>query len=302
MNVQAYIVNAFTENADYSGNAAAVVLDNPQLSPQQRQDIAKRIGVSETAFLDRQENGKALFKAEFYTPTRQIENCGHATIAAFSLISEFRGKSFSSYDMEVGGKDRRVQNIYVDNNDRIFLELPTPRYYTGGYPVSPEEESQIIESLGVKARDIDRSADMHVRSFGNPFLLIPVKSEEALKRMRPNLSKIKALSEQFNVVGFYPFTRETYVSGRDASARMFAPSYGIDEESATGMAAAALAEHLYQDRGLKQSRILIEQGRYMKKPSPSLIEARIDTSFFGKLRSIQVGGKTQIKKEIALEI
>lgn len=301
MNVQAYIVNAFTENADYSGNAAAVVLDSPQLGPEQRQDIAQKIGVSETVFLDSQRKGKAGFKAEFYTPTRQIENCGHATIAAFSLINEFTGKSFGGFDMELSGKNQRVQNINIDN-DRIFLELPTPRYYTGGYPVSPEEESQIIESLGVKARDIDRSADMHVRSFGNPFLLIPVKSEEALKRMKPNLSKIKALSEQFNVIGFYPFTRETYVSGRDASARMFAPSYGIDEESATGMAAAALADHLYQDRGLKQSRILIEQGRYMKKPSPSLIEARIDTSFFGKLRSIQVGGKTQIKKEIALEI
>lgn len=301
MNIQAYIVNAFTENAGYSGNAAAVVLDHPQLNPEQRQKIATKIGVSETVFLDSQRQGKANFKAEFYTPTRQIENCGHATIAAFSLIHEFTGKSFGAFSMERSGEKNSVQNIYTDH-ERIFLELRTPRYAAGGYPIDTEYEKSIIESLGVKARDIDRSTDMQIRNMGNPFLLIPVKSAEALKRMQPNLPKIKELSEKFNVIGFYPFTRETYVCGRDASARMFAPHYGINEESATGMAAAALAQHLYEDRGIKQSRILIEQGRYLKQPSPSLIEARIETSLFGKLRSIQVGGRTQIKKEITLEI
>lgn len=301
MNIKAYIVNAFTENGNYSGNAAAVVLDQPKLSSEQRQDIARKIGVSETVFMDAQQKGKAEFKAEFYTPNRQIENCGHATLAAFSLVNEFTGKSFGGFNMELAGKNQRVQEISIDN-DRIFLELPVPRYGSAGYQMSPEAEAQIIEALGIKARDVDRSADMHIRDLGNPFLLVPVKSAEALKRMAPNLAKINVLSEKFNVIGFYPFTRETYVSGRDASARMFAPRYGIDEESATGMAAAALAEHLYQNRGLKQSKILIEQGRYMNRPSPSLIEARMETSLFGKLRAVQVGGKTQLKQEITLDM
>lgn len=300
MTATAYIVNAFTENGQ-GGNPAAVVLDHAHLSPRQRQDVAKAAGVSETVFLDTNQGSGASYKAEFYTPTRKIENCGHATIAAFSLIHEFTNRSSGGFDMEIADKSRPAQNIYTDN-DRIFLELPVSRFGGVRGVSSVEKEGEIIEALGLRPEHIDNAADIHIRSLGNPFVLVPVKSAEILRRIRPDAEKLKNLSADFNVVGFYPFTRETRIAGRDASARMFAPAYGIAEESATGMAAASLAEYLYQERGLKQSRIMIEQGRYMKKSSPSLLEARMETSWFGNLRAVQIGGKARCRGAFQIQI
>lgn len=300
MTITAHIVNSFTENGQ-GGNPAAVVLDQVHLNAEQRQTIAKKIGVSETVFLDDNKSGRAGYKAEFYTPTRQIENCGHATIAAFSLIHEFTGRSFGAFDMELPDRTQPVQTIYTDN-DRIFLELLPSRFPWGSPSLESENEAEIIKALGLRPEHIDSTADIHIRSLGNRFVLVPVKSAELLRKMRPDAQELKKLSARFNVIGFYPFTRETRIQGRDASARMFAPAYGISEESATGMAAASLAEYLYKERALKQSRIMIEQGAYMKHASPSLLEARIDTSWLGRLRSIQIGGHTRFKKEMTLDL
>lgn len=303
MPVTAYIVNSFTENGQ-GGNPAAVILDQPGLNSEQRQKIAKNAGVSETVFLDTSKDSP-VYKAEFYTPTHKIQNCGHATIAAFSLIHEFTNRSFGGFDMESPDKGKPAQNIYTDN-DRIFLELPVSRYDEVLESLPIEQETKVIEALGLKPGHIDYTGDIHVRSLGNPFVLVPVKSAEILRKIRPDAEKLKTLSADFNVVGFYPFTRETRIAGRDASARMFAPAYGIAEESATGMAAASLAEYLYKERGLRQSRIMIEQGRYMSKSSsPSLLEARMKTSGSsgtGKLRAVQIGGKTRHIGEIAIDI
>lgn len=300
MTVTAYIVNAFTENGQ-GGNPAAVVLDHPHLNPEQRQKVAKVAGVSETVFLDTNQGHAALYTAEFYTPTHNIQNCGHATIAAFSLVHEFTSRSFGHFDMASPDKGRPVQNIYTDN-DRLFLELPTLRCGGARDLPSPEKEAAVIEALGLKPEHIDNAADIHIRSLGNSFVLVPVKSAEILRKVRPDAEKLKTLSADFNVVGFYPFTRETCITGRDASARMFAPAYGISEESATGMAAASLAEYLYKERGLKQSRIMIEQGRHMKKSSPSLLEARMKTSWFGNLGAVQIGGKTRSRGILEIQI
>jgi predicted PhzF superfamily epimerase YddE/YHI9 len=61
--------------------------------------------------------------------------------------------------------------------------------------------------------------------------------------------------------------------GNAVSARMFAPRYGIDEESATGMAAAPLACLLHDRLRIAGDTIVIEQGMFMAPPSPSLLEA-----------------------------
>ncbi len=300
MFVTSYLVNAFTENGQ-GGNPAAVVLDRPDLTAEQRQLIAQTVGVSETVFLDSKPSRNAMFTAEFYTPNRKIENCGHATVAAFSLIQEFTNQSFGGFDMAFSDPKKPVQEIHTEN-DRIFLELPTRGFATNTNTLFPEQAAEVMQALGLTARDLDSGADLQIRSLGNPFVLVPVKSAAVLQNITPDLAQLTEVSRRFNVIGVYPFTRETAVCGRDASARMFAPRYGIAEEAATGMAAASLAHHLYQDRGLRQSRILIEQGQYMQEPAPSLIEARLETSMFGKLRAIQVGGRATQKAELKLEI
>jgi PhzF family phenazine biosynthesis protein len=85
MDIQVQIVNAFTDN-DLGGNPAGVVLDADELNAQQKISIAAKVGLSETAFVS--SSNSAAYKLDFFTPTRQIAHCGHATIATFSYLRQ----------------------------------------------------------------------------------------------------------------------------------------------------------------------------------------------------------------------
>jgi predicted PhzF superfamily epimerase YddE/YHI9 len=71
---------------------------------------------------------------------------------------------------------------------------------------------------------------------------------------------------------------------------MFAPLYGIPEESATGMAAGPLACYLHDVLGIKKDIYLIEQGYLMHPPSPSLITVELERNG-GSVQKLMAGGK-----------
>jgi ascorbate-specific PTS system EIIC-type component UlaA len=83
MLIEVQIVNAFIDGAA-GGNPAGVVVDANALTAAQKLTVAQRVGLSETAFVS--ASNSATIKLDFFTPTRQIAHCGHATIATFSLL------------------------------------------------------------------------------------------------------------------------------------------------------------------------------------------------------------------------
>ena len=85
MKIEAHIINAFIDG-NIGGNPAGVVLNADGLSSSQKLEIAAIIGLSETAFVS--SSKVADFKLDFFTPTKQIAHCGHATIAIFIYLRE----------------------------------------------------------------------------------------------------------------------------------------------------------------------------------------------------------------------
>jgi PhzF family phenazine biosynthesis protein len=82
---------------------------------------------------------------------------------------------------------------------------------------------------------------------------------------------------------------------------MFAPRYGIDEESATGMAAGPLGCYLHDKLQNKKSQFLIEQGYLMSQSSPSVIDVRLQTKH-GSIVSLMAGGKAAVSEIRHIEI
>src|SRR5688572_5144925 len=83
MRMQLHIINAFTQSGT-GGNPAAVVI-NEQLTDQEKQSIARKAGLSETAFVTAKENDLFI---EFFTPEKPIAYCGHATIGSVNILHE----------------------------------------------------------------------------------------------------------------------------------------------------------------------------------------------------------------------
>jgi PhzF family phenazine biosynthesis protein len=80
-----YVLSAFVKDGQ-GGNPAGVVLNAEALSVNQMKEIARTLGYSETAFVSPDEN--ANFQIRYFTPNEEVDLCGHATIAVFSLLSQ----------------------------------------------------------------------------------------------------------------------------------------------------------------------------------------------------------------------
>ena len=285
MDVNVQIVNAFVDNGE-GGNPAGVVLDAERYSTEQKQRIAALAGLSETAFIS--SSDCADFKLEFFTPNRQIPHCGHATIASFSYLKQI-GRVASSHTSKetIDG----TRDIFIDG-DMAFMEQRAPRYTgLGDTEVTPGD---VLRALGLGQGDLMDGHQPEIVHTGNAFLLIPLENTAAMNRIRPDFQAIGAIGEQLGIVGFYPFSPDTQLPGRHAGTRMFAPHYGIPEEAATGMAAGPLACYLFDRTKIRTNGdILIEQGRLMSPPSPSVIHVRLATTG-GRIDKLVAGGRAKL--------
>lgn len=281
------IVYAFSISGT-GGNPAGVVLNADTLSNKEKQSIATKAGLSEVAFVSKSIS--ADFKLEFFTPTRQIAHCGHATIATFTYLKQegfIKGERSSKETID-GNRDIYFKNGFA------YMEQKAPVYKN-----TDSELPEILESLNLTKEDLLKGYSPTIVNTGNSFLIVPVANSKILKKIKPSLEKIKTYSEKHNLIGYYVFCLSEE-QGIAATTRMFAPLYGIDEESATGMAAGPLACYLFDNHFTKETELTIKQGEYMAKPSSSRINVSLELEE-DKIKKLFAGGDAFIAEERLLK-
>ncbi|MCB0592784.1 MAG: PhzF family phenazine biosynthesis protein [Lewinellaceae bacterium] len=283
-NIEVLIIQAFSRN-NKGGNPAGVVLNADVLDRNQKQSIASKIGVSETAFISGSEI--ADFKLDFFTPVKQIAHCGHATIAAFSFLKQEKIISghISSKETIDG-----IRQIYFEG-DMAFMEQEKPRFL----PISSEDRLNTLAALGLVEEELLPGREPEIVNTGNSFLIIPVEEQSALKKIVPDMQVIESLSRKYNLIGFYCYAH-TGEACADVTARMFAPYYGIPEEAATGMAAGPLACYLDKYQDISSTNVVISQGEFMTPPSPSKILVRLEKDDTG-IRRLFAGGSAYLASQ-----
>ncbi len=284
-----YQVDAFTETP-YGGNPAGVFIDTYGLSDKQMQVIAKEMNLSETAFVYRGDD-LSDFEVRFFTPIEEVDLCGHATIAVFSLLKEL--KIVSRDKKEVIQKTRAgyLKIKYLEDNS-ILMEQKDP--------IASElsiEVGEILEAMNVSKESLGVEGIMskpEIWSTGLFDILLPIKSVKVLKEIDPNMIKLSKLSKKLDVTGVHGFTVD---EDENIWCRNFAPAVGIDEEAATGTSNGALGACLYS-KGWKKDKYLVKQGQWMGRESKIL--AKIEEKD-GKL-NVWVGGRavTVLSGEIVI--
>ncbi|MCF8019744.1 MAG: PhzF family phenazine biosynthesis protein [Vallitaleaceae bacterium] len=257
-----YRVTAFSDSVD-GGNLAGVVLDADSLSEEQMLGVAKEVGYSETAFV--MKSTEADYKVRFFTPTDEVDLCGHATIATFNLLRDLGVITVGDYTQETKAGILELQIL----DHSVYMEQNAPKYY------EILDKNEIAGCFDSHQRDYIGDMPIQIVSTGLKDIILQVKDLETLLGLRPNLEKINAISRKHDVVGIHAFCLETLSNG-EAHVRNFAPRYGINEESATGTANAALACYLmkYQKHEFHGD-FVIEQGYSMKRPSKIMVKVRV---------------------------
>lgn len=266
MELQIHLVKAFTQDKT-QGNPAGVILDANGLTDEQMMGVSAELGFSESAFV--QHSNKADFKIRFFTPTQEVDLCGHATIATFYTLFKTGRIALEGVEHLTKTQESKagILPVTIHEDGLIVMTQPQPVY---GEIV--KDMSEIAALLGLVTTDIDDRYPTQTVSTGSPKLLIPLKSRKALLAIRPNFAGIAVYCQRHGIKGFYPFTSETIDESADFHTRQFNPLAGIDEDPITGVAAGALGAYAAQYALLPKTKIVIEQGYSMNKPGKIYVE------------------------------
>ncbi|MFB6124657.1 MAG: PhzF family phenazine biosynthesis protein [Halanaeroarchaeum sp.] len=288
--IRGLLVDAFTDEA-YGGNPAGVVPDADGLDESQMQAIAAELGASETAFL--KSSPDADRRVRYFTPTTEVDLCGHATIA--SLVHRFETGAFAA------GEHTIETNVGVLD---VALEADGTAWMTQSPPEIRRVDvdvQRVADALGIDAGAIQAVVDdlpFAVASTGLPFLVVPVDFLENLGAADPDDEAVVELGEDVGAEGVYAFTFDTLEGDSILHGRAFVPSAGVPEDPVTGTASGATGAYLRDvgafdgggaapgtsdvsvPEGMPEE-MVFEQGDFVDRPGR--VRVRIG-------RTVQVGG------------
>jgi len=274
---KALLVDAFADEP-MAGNPAGVLPDASDLSEDQMQAIAGELGASETAFVVPSEDADR--RLRYFTPEREVDLCGHATIAAHAYLFERAVIDDGTHTLETAAGTFDVE-LTIDGT--VWMEQANAEL--GRVDV---DEQEAADALGVDVaslRDVGADVPIGKVSTGMPFLMVPINYFEHLSNADPDMTAIEELCERADCEGLYAFTFDTRDMDSTVHARAFVPLAGIPEDPVTGTAAGALGAYLRRHNAMdgEFDEILVEQGHFLDRPGTVRVESDGD--------EVRVGGR-----------
>jgi trans-2,3-dihydro-3-hydroxyanthranilate isomerase len=286
-----YILDVFAEEK-YAGNQLAVVADAGGLSDEQMQKIAKEMNYSETTFILSEEAQDGGYDVRIFTPEIEVPFAGHPTLGtAYVIQQEIISKPVETIKLNLKVGQIPVTFNYDGQQPGIlWMKQIEPTF---GDVVEP---GSISEVLGIDKSEIDERFPIQQVSTGIFFIIVPLKTLDAVKRAKVARDKYFKLVECLQGKAILIFCPKTYNHDNELNARMFCNYYGIAEDPATGSANGCLAGYLtkYHYFGSGQIDIRVEQGYEIGRPSLLYLKAEekdgeIDVTVGGKVVMVAKG-------------
>src|SRR5579871_2373263 len=237
--IQVHQVDAFTRER-FTGNPAGVVLNADGLSESQMLAIARELNNADTAFVLAADNNDHGIRARFFTPRTEVGFVGHATVAAHYVLSrrhsaprQIRQKSKAGVvDVEVRG---------LDEARSIAVRQSAPPI---GRELNDRERLAVLDALALATDDLDLRCPLRIVGAGSTRLIVGVRSEDALRHLKADLTRLTTLSAQLGAAGYFVFTLAGAQRDHLTESRMFCPALGIPEDPVSGNAHGLLGVYL----------------------------------------------------------
>lgn len=209
MQLPIYQVDAFTDKL-FGGNPAAIIPLKNWLPDEIMQKIALENNLSETAFFVTTDTNK--FQIRWFTPTIEVNLCGHATLAtAFVIFNILKCQQDTIFFESKSG----ILKVRKEVN---WLELDFPAQAI----VAAQAPEGLIEGIGKKPLEVYRASDDY---------LLVYESQKDIEEISPNFNTLKQVKARGVII-----TSKAKSKRLDFVSRFFAPGSGIDEDPVTGSA------------------------------------------------------------------
>lgn len=232
MKIDLYQVDAFASKP-FAGNPAAVCPLKEWLSDTLLQAIAAENNLSETAFFVRSENG---YHLRWFTPSVEVDLCGHATLAAAWVIFHVLGETAEVIRFDTRSGELRVSH----DGEALAMDFPAKTLE----PLN--ENREVLDALG-----LDRAEAVMI----SDDIVVVIDDESLIDQLQPDMTRLKHLPGRGVVVT---------AAGRefDFISRWFGPKVGVEEDPVTGSAHTSLAP--YWSARLGKASMTAQQGGQRK--------------------------------------
>jgi PhzF family phenazine biosynthesis protein len=202
-------VDAFVAGRPLTGNPAAVMPLDRWLDESLMQAIAAENNLAETAFTVSSDGDEVDYELRWFTPTVEVNLCGHATLAAAHVLMS-------------GGRVRFATRSGVltvsQSGDLLELEMPAAKAEAAELP-------ELTKALGV-------SGETFLSREGNGNAVVLLRNEAEVRSVAPDFAALANL----------PYLVSVTAPGdeHDVASRVFAAFHGVPEDPVTGSAHSAL--------------------------------------------------------------
>jgi predicted PhzF superfamily epimerase YddE/YHI9 len=203
-------VDAFTA-VPFAGSPAAVCIMPAARDDAWMQQVAREMNLSETAFVVPRGGAAHEFELRWFTPTVEVDLCGHATLASAHVLWET-----GQVDTAATARFHTRSGLLTAARRGDWIELD--------FPATPDEAidppAGLVEAVGARPRSVGRSR------FD---FLFELDDETAVRNVRPDFGRLRGFAARGVIV-----TSRADDAGVDFVSRYFAPAFGIDEDPVTG--------------------------------------------------------------------
>jgi trans-2,3-dihydro-3-hydroxyanthranilate isomerase len=276
-----YTLDVFT-NTRFEGNPLAVFTDGDGLSQNAMQAIAREMNLSETVFVQKPTEDRALARLRIFTTQEELKLAGHPVIGTWFLLAELgvvpaqeggvhilQQTGAGVLPVEIRFKDGRPQRVTMTQTEAKFKALKI-------------KKAALAKALGLSLKDFEPSLEPTFVSTGVFNLMVPLRTRAALGKIQMNMSELRGLIGKHATMA-YCFA----LNGNGKAFTRGMLPWGVYEDAATGSAAGSLGAFLVEHGRLGAGHTLnILQGVEMGRPSQ--IEVRVTQS--GNRLIPRVGG------------
>jgi trans-2,3-dihydro-3-hydroxyanthranilate isomerase len=279
-----FITDVFAEGR-YSGNQLATFLDCGSLSDKEMQQIAREINFSETTFILSEEQKKGGYDVRIFTPGAEVEFAGHPTLGTAYIIQRHVIQK-PAEEVILNLKVGQVPVSFPVEGARerlLWMRQAEPRF---GEIL---DIGRVAPVLNLTEGDIDSRWPIEQVSTGLPFIIVPLKTLDALKRAAISKERHDELIKETWAKILLVFCQGGYTEQQDLAVRVFPLYFGIAEDPATGSGNGCLAAYLVKNRYFRSATIDIRTGQGYEIGRPSLLALRASETD-GRM-TIDVGGQ-----------
>ena len=294
--------DVFTDRL-FGGNPLAVFPEARGISDQRMQQVAREMNLSETVFVLPPEDSRHTRKLRIFTPGTELPFAGHPTVGTAFVLAAIG-------EIPLDGAETRIVFeegvgpvpvlIRAEDGKPVFSQLTAAKLPEVGPP--PPSVTDLAAMLSLEPADLlDGDNAPEAVSCGVPFLYIPLRDRDAVRRARLRTDLWETLVAGFWATEVYVFARDPELPGSHVRSRMFAPRMGIVEDPATGAATASFGGYLASRSPERDGtlRWVIEQGFEMGRPS--ILHREADKQD-GQVTAVRVGGSSVLVSEGWMEV